>query len=314
MYDVAIIGAGPAGLSAAVGAASEGLDTVVLFGRLGGQAGTSSLIENYLGFPQGISGPALTQRARQQALKFGATFIPLVVHHVDKNGDHYLIHTTVGSIIRARSVIVAAGARYNRLDHSTDFERFEGKGIHYACTPQEVRRKCRCDEVLVVGGGNSAGQAASFLADRAKHVHLMIRKADLRDTMSDYLIRKLDAHPNVTLHARSEVQAFEGVDWIDGVTWKNLDTGTVESRTISDAYIMIGASPNCDFAGGLCELDDHGFIVTNESFETTSPGLYAVGDVRSGSVKRCANAAGEGATSIKWLWKYLTESKEEAVA
>lgn len=308
MFDVAVIGGGPAGLSAAVSAASEGLDTVVLYGCLGGQAGSSSLIENYLGFPAGISGPALAGRARRQALKFGACFVPGFVDSVEANDGSYRVCLEKGTMIRSRTIIMATGASYNKLASSTDYDRFEGRGIHYACTPSEVRRKCRCNEVVVVGGGNSAGQAAAFLATKAKHVHLLVRRDNLSSTMSDYLLRRILENENITVHLSAEIVSIDGNGWVESVTWRDPKSGVMERRDISDVYVMIGASPNCGFIHPHCEVDDHGFIVTDDRFRTSAPGLFAVGDVRSGSVKRCANAAGEGATAIKWLWKELMET------
>lgn len=303
--DVAIIGGGPAGLSAAIGAAAEGLEVAVLVSEIGGQAGTSSRIENYMGFPGGISGPALASRARRQALKFGATLIPCRVVEVDFVDDCFHILTASGSIIRARSVIVASGAQYRRLDPSTDFERFEGKGVHYACTPSEVRRKCRCDDVVVIGGGNSAGQAAMFLSGKARHVHLLVRKDSLRETMSVYLLDRIERSPNITVHYGCETDSIGGRDEVETVTFRNRESGAKTILPVSDVYVMIGATPNCGFIHGLCDVDAHGFIKTDDYFQTSHPRLYAVGDVRAGSVKRVANAAGEGATSIKWLWQAL---------
>jgi thioredoxin reductase (NADPH) len=300
MYDVAIIGGGPAGLAAAIGAAAEGLRTVVLCDQLGGQAGTSSLIENFLGFPEGISGPDLTDRAEAQARKFGADFKDCVCRTLDEAGGLFRLTTTHDETVVSRTVVVASGAKYRRLDPATGFEPFEGKGVHYAATPQDVAANCRCDEVVVVGGGNSAGQAAMFLAGKAKRVHLVVRKPDIRHTMSGYLIERIYEQPNIVLHFGTEITMIQGKDWVNAVL---LNNGT--QLAVTDVYVMIGAQPNAAFLDGICGTDPHGFIQTDDFFQTKKPGLFAVGDVRAGSVKRVANAVGEGSTVIKWLWRYL---------
>lgn len=300
MYDVAIIGGGPAGLAAAIGSAAEGLRTVVLCDQLGGQAGTSSLIENFLGFPEGISGPDLTNRAEAQARKFGATFKECVCSSIGEAGGLFSLTTRDGEKLVARTVVVASGARYRRLDPDTGADALMGKGVHYAATPQEVHDHCRCDEVVVIGGGNSAGQAAMFLAGKAKHVHLVVRKPDIQHTMSGYLIERIYECPSITLHFGTEVTKIDGQEWVEGVTLSN---GT--ALTVSDVYVMIGANPNADFLNGLCGTDEDGFIQTNDFFETPQPGLYAVGDIRAGSVKRVANAVGEGSSVVKWIWRHL---------
>jgi thioredoxin reductase (NADPH) len=313
LYDVAVIGGGPSGLSTALNAASEGLTTILLVSDLGGQAGTSSNIETYLGFPEGISGPELTDLAATQARKFGTRISFCEVESVSRNADgHFVLVTKGNEIIRARSVVVATGARYNRLPATTGCHEFEGNGVHFACTASDIRR-CRCEEVVVVGGGNSAGQAAMFLSDRAKHVHLVIRREDLRSSMSAYLIDRIEACSNVTPHPRTEVHRIGGDGKVEWVQLRSLDTGDIEQRPITDVFVMIGATPNTRFLTGMCSLDDKGFVVTDDHKATTTPGLYAVGDVRAGSVKRVANAVGEGGSVVQWLWRFLFPPAAEPV-
>lgn len=312
MYDVAVIGAGPSGLSATLSAASEGLRTIMLGEKLGGQAGTSSLIENYLGFPSGISGPALTARAKRQAEKFGARIQPCSVDEVFRLDDGtFLLQTGRRELIQAKSVVVASGARYNRLAASTDYERFEGSGVHYACTSKE-RRSCQCDEVVVVGGGNSAGQAAMFLSQSAKLVHILVRKESLSATMSHYLLCRINETENIIVHPFTALEKIEGETEVERVFWRDLRTGEVSNNQVSDVFVMIGAKPHTRFLRGVCTLDDHGFVMTDDGFKTTIPGLYAVGDVRAGSVKRVANAVGEGAAVMRPVWDYLNPPIREA--
>lgn len=312
IYDVAVIGGGPAGLSAAMNAASEGLSTALLCAQRGGQAGTSSLIENYLGFPNGISGPDLTDRAFAQAEKFGATHYACTVDAVGRTNEGLFVLTTAaGRIIRARSVVAATGAQYNRLPEEVGTAAFEdGAGVHYACTAEVIAgRDCR--EVVVVGGGNSAGQAALFMADRCQQVHLVIRRDSPADTMSDYLIRRITAHPNITTHLRTVVHRAEGGDRLTHATLRNLDTGVMERIAVTDLFVMIGARPNSAFLNGLAEQDERGFIVAGLDKATTTPGLFAVGDIRAGSVKRVANAAGEGASCVPAIWAFLNPQPQE---
>lgn len=309
MYDVCIIGAGPAGLSAATGAASEGLSVIVLAEKLGGQAGTSSRIENYLGFPEGLSGPALAARGLKQANKFGAVILERKVLAVRKRPQGGFVVETAGLPVRCRTVIIASGAQYRKLPEDVGYLPFEGRNVHYACTQTTVRTKCRCDEVVVIGGGNSAGQAALFLSEKAKHVHILVRKPNLEATMSDYLTDRLCHLDNVTIHTETALVDLTGGEELETATWQNLKTGATESRAITDVYVMIGAEPNCGFATGLCALDDKGFVQTN-GYETDVPGLFAVGDARAGSVKRVATAAGEGATCIPAVWQYISNLKE----
>jgi thioredoxin reductase (NADPH) len=311
VYDVAVIGGGPAGLSAAMNAASEGLKTILLADQLGGQAGTSSLIENYLGFPDGISGPALTKRALEQARKFGCSHLGCTVEAMGRSNEGlFVMATKSGEIIRARAVIAATGAHYNTLPPETGIAAFDGHGVHHACTADTVAHR-DCKEVVVVGGGNSAGQAAVFMAERCEHVHLVIRRDSLRETMSDYLIQRVEAHPNITLHTRTVVLRAEGDDVISAVLLQNLDTQVIERIAITDLFVMIGAQPHSQFLNGLAELDDKGFIKAGADKATSTPGLFAVGDIRSGSVKRVANAAGEGASCIPAVWQFLNPQPQE---
>lgn len=312
IYDVAVIGGGPSGLSAALNAASEGLTTALLTATLGGQAGTSSLIENYPGFPSGVSGPALTERVRKQAEKFGTTITTCSVESIGRNAEgNFVIATKGNAVIRARSVIVATGAAYNRLPKSANIEPFEGKGVHYACTANTVRNR-PCGHVVVVGGGNSAGQAAMFLSDRCEHVHLVVRRDNLRETMSDYLVRRVEAHPNITVHYKTEILRANGESQIESVLLQRKPGGEAWLQPITDLFVMIGAKPNSAFLAGLCDLDDHGFVKTDGEKQTNIPGLYAVGDVRAGSIKRVATAVGEGATCVPHVWGHLNGEAPDA--
>lgn len=310
MYDVAILGGGPAGLAAAINAAAEGLKTVVLCEQIGGQAGTSSLIENLLGFPDGVSGPDLTARSKAQAQKFGAEFKDCVCTYLEEAGGLYRMTTKSGELIVAKSVVIASGASYRHLDPATGYAKFEGKGVHYAATPQEVHDHCKCDVVVVVGGANSAGQAAMFLSTKAKHVHLVVRKASIRDTMSTYLLERIYETANIALHFDTEIAKVHGKGWVNGVTLAHGD-GAETQLPATDVYVMIGAEPNASFLSTVCEVDDHGFVKTDDFYQTHKPGLFAVGDIRSGSVKRVANAVGEGSSVIKWVWRYLFPPAQE---
>lgn len=312
MFDVAVIGGGPAGLAAATSAATEGLSVVVLCERLGGQAGTSSLIENFLGFPEGISGPDLTARALAQAEKFGAQFKDCLCSSLEHIGGLYRMTTASGEVILARSVIVASGAMYQRLPETTGYAKFEGKGVHYACAQNTALPEPDA-EVVVVGGGNSAGQAAMFLSTKAKRVHLVVRRDNIVDTMSEYLIERLYGCSSVKLHFRTIVHAILGDEHVNRVILRELDDGFGTAEHVvsaTDVYVMIGAKPNCAFVEGLCKLDSHGFIETDDFFQTDRPGLFAVGDVRAGSVKRVANAVGEGSSAVRWLWRHLFGDKQ----
>jgi thioredoxin reductase (NADPH) len=308
VHDVAVVGGGPAGLAAAVYAASEGLDTLVLetFAP-GGQAGTSSKIENYLGFPTGISGQALAGRALTQAQKFGARVaVSRAVRRLHCDHSPYRIELDDGRQVQARAVVVATGARYRRLDIAGS-ERFDGRGLHYAATAVEARL-CRSEEVIVVGGGNSAGQAAVFLSRSAGHVHVLVRGEGLADTMSRYLIDRIEASSRITLHARTEITALEGDPALTQVTWRNRRTGESDTRAIGNVFVMIGAEPNTGWLEGCLELDPRGFVVCGDPaspYSTSRPGVFAVGDVRSGSVKRVASAVGEGSVAVQAIHRFL---------
>jgi thioredoxin reductase (NADPH) len=311
LFDVAVIGGGPSGLAAAVYAASEGLATVVVEAHApGGQAGTSSRIENYLGFPTGISGQALAARAFIQAQKFGAKFaVSRAVRRLECGTEPIGIELEDGWRLRARAVVVASGARYKKLGLCNE-KRFEGAGIHYAATAIEARF-CGETEVAVVGGGNSAGQAAVFLSRTASHVHVLVRSEGLAATMSDYLVQRIAASPKITLHSFTEIAELHGADVLDAVTWVNRQTGARETRPIAHVFVMIGADPNTAWLNGCVALDSRGFIVTGAdagvagNLATSHPGVFAVGDVRSGSVKRVASAVGEGAMAVTQVHGFL---------
>jgi thioredoxin reductase (NADPH) len=312
VHDVVVVGGGPAGLAAAVYAASEGLDTLVIEGTApGGQAGTSSKIENYLGFPTGISGQALAGRAQVQAQKFGARLaISREVVAIDCAQQPYRVHLQGGQSVLARSVVVATGARYRTLD-VPDCTRFEGQGIHFAATAME-RELCKGQEVVVVGAANSAGQAALFLSRQLAHVHMLCRGPGLSATMSSYLLERIEASSRITVYPNTRVTALEGEKSLRRVTWSNLVTGKSETHAIENLFSMIGAEPRTQWLEGCLELDAKGFVLTGlaagrttSPFETTKAGIYAVGDVRSGSIKRVASGVGEGSAVVAAIHQYL---------
>jgi thioredoxin reductase (NADPH) len=313
VHDVVVIGAGPAGLAAAVYASSEGLDTLVVESLApGGQAGTSSKIENYLGFPTGISGQALAGRAQVQAMKFGAHMaIARTVESVDCGQHPYRLTLDDGSIARARAIVIATGARYRKLEH-VDYERFEGQGIHYAATAMEATL-CAGEEVVVVGGGNSAGQAAVFLARTVSHVHILVRGSGLAATMSDYLVQRILQSPRITLHTHCHVDHLDGDAYLREVGWTCTD-GTHTRKAIGALFVMIGAEPNTGWLQGCLDLDKKGFVLTGRDadgyatpspFATTLRGVFAVGDVRSGSIKRVASGVGEGSVVVQAIHRFL---------
>ncbi len=326
IHDVAVCGSGPAGLAAAVYAASEGLDVLLLESNVpGGQAGTSSKIENYLGFPTGISGQALMARALAQAEKFGARLAVArraVRLHCDESPIR--IELDNGESIRARSVVIATGAEYIRLDVE-GLRQFEGVGVYYAATTMEAQR-CGGEELIVVGGGNSAGQAATFLARSASRVHVLVRGPDLAASMSRYLIRRIEETPNITLHRRTRIAALAGGEHLERVTWRDDATGTETTRAIRHVFTMAGARPNTEWLRGCVALDGKGFVLTGADitegtrreehwslervpylFETSQPRVFAVGDVRANSIKRVASAVGEGSVCVQLVHRALAE-------
>ena len=319
-YDVAIVGGGPAGLAAAVYASSEGLDTV-LFEALapGGQAGTSSRIENYLGFPNGISGIELASRAQVQAIKFGVHIaLGRHVSTLTRNaaGD-FEITLCDGTHVCAHAVIVATGAKYRRLTLA-DCERFECRGMHYAATAMESQL-CVGEEVVVVGGGNSAGQAALFLSQSASKVHLLVKTEAIASSMSRYLVDRIEASPKIQVSCNTELTKVSGQRALERVEWRNMSSGETVTKSIRNVFVMIGAIPNTDWLKGCLPLDGKGFVVTGKSrageplgspFETAEPGLFAVGDVRADSVKRVASAVGEGSVVIQFVHRYLVAKRE----
>ena len=323
--DVVVVGAGPAGLSAAVYAASEGLDVLVLETNApGGQAGSSSKIENYLGFPTGISGAALAGRAYTQAEKFGAEVaIARTAARLDCSVTPYAIELEGGHRIRARTVVIASGAEYRRLDLE-ERARFENAGVYYGAMVID-RKQLEDEEVVVVGGGNSAGQAAVYLSGLARHVHMLVRSGGLADSMSRYLIRRIEESPKITLRTRTEIVGLSGKTALERVRWRNRATGETEERSIRSVFCMMGASPCTEWLAKCVILDDKGFVKTGQDLtrdelastgwslsrpplllETSRPGIFAVGDVRSGNVKRVASAVGEGSISIQLVHRVLS--------
>jgi thioredoxin reductase (NADPH) len=318
IYDTAIVGSGPAGLAAAVYAASEGLSTIVLDCRsFGGQAGASSRIENYLGFPTGISGLALMARAYNQAQKFGAEVtIPEEAQSLgpDQPGeDRFHLKLGTGETVRARSVVIASGARYRRLEID-NLADFEGTCVHYWASAVETRL-CAGQEVALTGAGNSAGQAVVFLAPKVKKLWMVVRGKSLEATMSQYLVDRIKALPNVEVLLRHEICAFTGSDGVlEKVRIRNRDTNDEEECDIKHVFSFIGADPNTDWLEGCgVKLDQKGFVITGEdgrhALETCRDGVFAVGDVRCGSVKRVAAAVGEGSTVVSAIHQWLASER-----
>src|SRR6266516_433497 len=327
MHDAVIVGAGPSGLAAAVYAASEGLDVLVLeSGAPGGQAGSSSRIENYLGFPSGISGQELTARAYAQTQTFVAhLMIPKAATRLRCNTRQYIIETDDGAQILARTVIIATGAEYRKLPLE-NISQFEGAGVYYSATFIESQL-CAGEEVCVVGGGNAAGQAAVSLAQSARHVHMLVRSDGLADTMSRYLIRRIEEDPRITVHTHTEIAALEGEDHLETVHLRQGDDGTkTERKDVRHVFVMTGANPSTPWLDGCVALDDHGFIKTGTELspddlsaahwplarspnllETSKPGVFAVGDVRAGNIKRVASAVGEGSIAVSFVHQALQE-------
>jgi thioredoxin reductase (NADPH) len=323
--DLVVVGTGPAGLAASVYAASEGLETVALDAvATGGQAGTSSRIENYLGFPSGISGAELAERATIQAEKFGARIsVPSEATSLRAEGGHYVVGLDDGEAISARTVVIATGVRYRKLDVAR-MDEFEASSVYYAATNMEARL-CRGDPVAVVGGGNSAGQATMFLSRFASPVHLIVLENDLGENMSRYLIDRIERSSAVNVHLHSEVRELVGDNGIlEGVVVEDNQTGertTLPARTL---FVFIGAAPHTEWLGDQVALDDRGFILTGPEaarsdgdgasvegarqpvlLETSRPGVFAVGDVRSGSIKRVASAVGEGSMAVTLAYEHL---------
>jgi len=320
--DLIIIGAGPAGLAAAVYGASEGLDVLVVETQApGGQAGSSSKIENYLGFPMGVSGQELASRATTQAQKFGAAMmIARSVRRLDCDNRPYQVLLDSGEPLSARSIVIATGAQYNK-PALRDLEKFENAGIYYGATYIESQL-CGEDRVIVVGGGNSAGQAAVFLSQTASKVYVLVRSAELASTMSRYLVQRLEENPKIEIRYQTEIVALEGDGRLEHVSWKHRNTGEVSRHAIQHVFIMTGASPRTEWLRGCLALDDKGFVLTGPEMsqhaqwpltrapfllETSLPGVFAVGDVRAGNVKRVASAVGEGAISVHMVHRVLAD-------
>jgi thioredoxin reductase (NADPH) len=325
---VIIVGAGPAGLAAAVYAASEGLNVLVIdTNSPGGQAAASSKIENYLGFPTGVSGQELAGRAMSQALKFGARLlIARSVLGLDCDRRPYLVKLDGGEALATRTIVIAAGAQYNKLA-LPNLTQFEGNGVYYGATHMESQL-CLGEEVAVVGGGNSAGQAVTFLAQTARRVHMLVRSGGLSATMSRYLIQRLVENPKVELHFHTEVTGVGGAEHLERITWRDRVSGVESEHVIRHLFLMTGASPRTEWLKGCLALDPKGFILTGrdldgavgadgnplwplerapQMLETSLPGVFAVGDVRSGNVKRVASAVGEGAISIHLVHRAIAE-------
>ncbi len=324
--DLVIVGAGPSGLAAAVYGASEGLDVLVVESTApGGQAGASSKIENYLGFPMGISGQDLADRAYTQAEKFGAqVIIAKGATRLACDRKPYAIEIGDGQRLPARSVIIATGAEYRRLPIE-NLPQFEGAGVYYAATFMEAQL-CADEEVIIVGAGNSAGQAAVFLAQGAKRVHMLIRSEGLADTMSRYLISRIEDHPRIVRHVHAEIVSLEGNGHLERVGWRDKQSGRIETHGIRHVFAMTGAAPSTRWLGGCLALDAKGFIKTGPDLspddlavarwplarpphllETSLPGVFAIGDVRAGSLKRVASAVGEGSIAIAAVHQVLHE-------
>ena len=315
VFDVAIVGGGPAGIAAAVYAGAEGLSGIVIENEvIGGQAGSSSRIENYLGFPTGISGGDLCWRGEIQAMRLGTRFVmPRQVAGLsredDDGGPLYRLHLEDGEDVCARAVVVATGVQYRRLPIE-GLERFEGAGVYYAATDIEARH-CASRDVVIVGGGNSAGQAAMFLARHANHVHVCIRQDNLHETMSAYLSSRLEQDPAITVHPFTEVVGLEGEDALDAVTVRDNRSDGTARWDAAGLFVMIGAAPNTDWLKDVVELNGKGFVLTGSEvgaaspYATSAPGLFAVGDVRLGSVKRVASGVGEGSVVISHVWSYV---------
>ena len=326
VMDVVVIGAGPAGLAAAVYAASEGLDVLVVEQNApGGQAGSSSKIENYLGFPTGLSGNDLASRAIAQAEKFGAQIlVARAVMRLNCDEHPYSVILEDGETLLSRTIVIATGAQYNRPTIA-GIERFVGRGVHYNATFMEAQL-CRDGEVVVIGGGNSAGQAAIFLAQHASGVHMLVRSGVLADTMSRYLVQRIESSPTIHVHYGCELASVDGEGELENVSWMNKASRDVTSASIRHVFVMTGASPHTEWLSGCLALDRKGFILSGRDLdtaappihwplkraphmlETSLPGVFVVGDVRANNIKRVASAVGEGSIVIHMVHQALAES------
>jgi len=318
-FDVAIVGAGPAGLAAAVYAASEGLSVVAIDTRaFGGQAGASARIENYLGFPTGISGQALAGRAFTQAQKFGATIlIPAEAVKLDCDAHPFALHLACGGMLTAKTVVIASGARYRRPGYE-NLDALEGRGVWYWASHIEAKR-CAATEVVLVGGGNSAGQAAVYLSDHASKVWMLVRGAGLAASMSRYLIDRIAATGNIELRTRTEITRLGGSKdaGIESVTWKHRDTGAEETRPIRNVFLFLGADPATEWLADCgVQVDARGFVKTGEDPRmplcSSIPGVFAIGDLRAGSTKRVGAAIGEGAAVVSQIHGFLAQPQSAA--
>jgi thioredoxin reductase (NADPH) len=323
--DLVVVGAGPAGLAAAVSAASEGLDVLVIEKRVaGGQAGSSSKIENYLGFPAGLSGSDLAARAIAQAEKFGAQImVTRAVKRLNCGQRPYEVVLDDGQTISARTIVLATGTEYNK-PAVANLEAFTGRGIYYSATFVEAQ-VCASQEVVVIGGGNSAGQAAVFLSQSAAMVHLLVRGRGLNETMSRYLIQRIEENPRIQIHSSTMLKALQGDGHLACVSWIDTDSGRIATHPIRHVFVMAGASPKTEWLAGCLALDKHGFILTGvdvehgaapipwplprapRMLEASIPGVFAVGDARSGNVKRVASAVGEGSVVVSLVHQALAE-------
>ncbi|HEX3604830.1 MAG TPA: FAD-dependent oxidoreductase [Candidatus Dormibacteraeota bacterium] len=322
-YDVIIVGAGPAGLGAAVYATSEGLSTAVVESEApGGQAGLSSRIENYLGFPRGVSGGELTRRALAQARRFGAQILtPRTVARLEVRDPYRVLHDTNGGRLTARAVVVASGVSYRRLP-AEGADRLEGRGVYYGADANEASL-CAGESIAVVGGGNSAGQASLHFSNYARRVHLLVLGDRLTRDMSRYLVDRIERTPRITVHLRSEVTAVEGDEHVTGILLRDLDTGERTGIPVTSVYAFIGADPCTDWLAGTLERDPRGYLLTGIDLrrrvvengdgsgrdpyllETSVPGVFAAGDVRNRSMRRVAGAVGDGATAVSLIHQYL---------
>ena len=307
VYDLAIVGSGPAGLAAAVYGASEGLDTIAFDTFVpGGQAGSSSRIENYLGFPTGLSGQELASRAAAQALIFGVRLVsPRPVDRISRaKEDLFEMALRDGAKVLAKAVVLATGAMYRKID-IPEYDRFVGRGIHHSATIIEAQL-CAGEDIVIVGGGNSAGQAALYLTRTSSQVHLLVRQPNLSSTMSNYLVERLEASPKIRMYFEANLTALTGHEFLEKVEWRSAG-GRSWVKPIRNLFVMIGAVPNTEWLKGWIKLDSKGYIVTDpmSPLETSQAGVFAVGDVRAGSAKRVAAAVGEGSVAIQYVHNYL---------